>query len=125
MRLLLDTQVVLWWFIMPKRLSARTTKAIARSRSQVYVSAVTPWEIEIKRALGKLKTPADLPEQLVRSRFEELPLQTRHVQLLRTLPPLHQDPFDRILICQATCEDLTLVTADPNILEYPVRHLKA
>ncbi len=120
MKLLLDTQVLLWWLMTPKRLSARVAKLIASGRTQVYVSAVTSWEIEIKRALRKLKVPADLDEQLVANRFEEIPLRARHTRLLRELPSHHQDPFDRILIAQAKVEGLTLVTADANILRYPV-----
>jgi len=89
----------------------------------VFVSAVCAWELEIKRALGKLDAPDDLPLQMERNRMFELPVHLRHVQRLRKLPVLHRDPFDRMLVAQALADDLTLVTRDRQILAYPVQHL--
>ena len=124
MRLLLDTQVLLWWLMAPKRLDARASNLISNGRNQALVSVVSLWEIEIKRQLGKLKTPDDLEEQLRINRFEELPVRAAHCRALRELPPHHQDPFDRMLVAQARNDDLTLVTADANVLLYPVKTLE-
>jgi len=88
------------------------------------VSVVSAWEMEIKRALGKLQVPDDLATQLKHLRFLELPLQFRHVQRLRKLPKLHRDPFDRMLVAQAMVDGLTLVTRDRNVLAYPVKSLR-
>jgi PIN domain nuclease of toxin-antitoxin system len=81
---------------------------------------VSAWEIEIKRALGKLRAPDDLGAALLAVRFTELPLQLRHVAVLRTLPPLHRDPFDRMLVAQAQVDRLTLVTNDDTVRAYPI-----
>ena len=75
------------------------------------------------RALGKLDAPDDLLQQMKRHRFMELPVHIRHVQRLGKLPPLHRDPFDRMLVAQALADDLTLVTRDRRILAYPVKSL--
>jgi PIN domain nuclease of toxin-antitoxin system len=123
--LLLDTQVLLWCLADPGRLSHRTRRRIESPTERVLVSAVSAWEIEIKRALGKLKAPDDLDRQLSERRFAELELRVQHVQELWTLPDLHRDPFDRMLIAQASAEGLTLVTADERVRAYPVKTLGA
>lgn len=125
MSLLLDTQVLLWCLAEPGRLSRRVRRRIESPTERVLVSAVSAWEIEIKRALGKLEAPDDLDRQLSERRFAELELRIQHVQELWTLPSLHRDPFDRMLIAQASAEDLTLVTADAMVRAYPVKTLSA
>jgi PIN domain nuclease of toxin-antitoxin system len=89
------------------------------------VSVVSAWEIEIKRALGKLVAPKDLDEQMTEKRFTELTLRLSHVAELGLLPNLHRDPFDRMLIAQARAEQLTLVTVDEQVRSYPVKTLLA
>jgi PIN domain nuclease of toxin-antitoxin system len=91
----------------------------------VMASAVSGWEIELKRALGKLDAPDDLEEQLARSRIVELPLRLRHLGGLSRLPSIHRDPFDRILAAQAAVDGLTLVTRDRRLSEYPIKTLRA
>ena len=91
----------------------------------VFISAVSAWEIEIKRALGKLVAPDDLEVQARALRFTELPLHIRHVRAIATLPPLHRDPFDRMLIAQAVVDGLVLITADKAIRGYPVKTIQA
>jgi PIN domain nuclease of toxin-antitoxin system len=125
MNLLLDTHVLLWCLGAPDRLQRETRRKIERPETVVFVSAASAWEIETKRALGKLKVPADLEDQLHEKRFTELPVRVRHVQALRSLPALHRDPFDRMLVAQATAENLVLVTADDKVRAYPVRTLEA
>ncbi len=121
MRLLLDTHVVLWAVAEPERLSASTRAALIAPRNALYLSAASAWEMEIKRALGKLTTPASFDDELARLRLEELPVRLAHTRLLRELPDHHKDPFDRLLIAQARAESLVLVTADPAIRRYSVR----
>lgn len=125
MSILLDTHVLLWCLSSPDRLGRETRKKLEAAAQVVFVSAVSAWEIELKRALGKLKAPNDLAEQLVHNRFTELPVHLRHVRALRTLPDHHRDPFDRMLIAQAIADKLVIVTADDRIRSYPVRTLPA
>lgn len=123
MKLLMDTHALLWALSQPKRLSDPTRRKIEDPDNMVLVSAVSAWEIEIKRALGKLTAPPDLSEQLQGARFTELPLQIRHVRTLRALPRLHRDPFDRMLVAQALTDDLVLVTGDTQIQAYSCKTL--
>jgi PIN domain nuclease of toxin-antitoxin system len=123
--LLLDTQVLLWCLGDPERLSKKARRRIESANEVVFVSVVSAWEIEIKRALGKLRVPEDLSQQLTEKRFTELALRMQHVGQLGLLPALHRDPFDRMLVAQAKEEDLTLVTADEIVRAYPVKSLAA
>jgi PIN domain nuclease of toxin-antitoxin system len=125
MRLLLDTHVVLWAVAEPARLSASTRSALIAPRNRLYPSAASAWEMEIERTLGKLTTPADFDDELARLRLEELPVRVAHTRELRALPDHHRDPFDRLLVAQARCESLVLVTADAIVRSYPVRTLAA
>jgi PIN domain nuclease of toxin-antitoxin system len=125
MNLLLDTQVLVWCLAADRRLKDTARQAIEDDGNRVWVSAASAWEIEIKAALGKLRVPDDLLAQMKAIRFDELPVRIEHALFLRRLPAVHRDPFDRILIAQALCEGLTLVTADPVLCEYPVRIIRA
>jgi len=125
MNLLLDTHVLLWCLGAPHRLGRETRKKIEAPETVVFVSAASAWEIEVKRALGKLKIPADLEEQLQEKRFTELPVRVRHVRELRSLPELHRDPFDRMLVAQAIAENLAIVTSDAKIKTYAARTIDA
>jgi PIN domain nuclease of toxin-antitoxin system len=118
--LLLDTHVLLWWLADDPKLGATTRAAIADGRNDVYVSAVTIAEIAIKRSQGKLAAPPELLQVLTEEGFSELPLLSTHAAALETLPWHHRDPFDRMLVAQATVEGLTLATADRNIPAYGV-----
>ena len=104
MRLLLDTHVLLWWLADDRRLKALERRAIADRDALVYVSAVTVWEIAIKRNLGRLDLDVELLEQ----------------ELLSALPHHHEDPFDRMLVAQAQTEGLTLVSHDKAFKDYDV-----
>ncbi|MBI5482158.1 MAG: type II toxin-antitoxin system VapC family toxin [Deltaproteobacteria bacterium] len=125
MKLLLDTHVLLWALGRPQRIRAETRRRIEQPDHLVFVSVVSAWELEIKRALGKLRAPPDLAAQLTRLRFTELPVRLRHVDALRDLPPLHRDPFDRMLVAQAVADGLTLVTADDRLRAYDVTTMGA
>src|SRR5262245_22252015 len=121
MRLLLDTQIVLWWLEGGECLSAAAAAAITAAANTVFVSAASAWEMEIKRALGKLRSPEDLAAQLVHHRFLELPVRIAHTSALGRLPMLHRDPFDRLIVAQAIAEQLTIVSADPVLARYGVK----
>jgi PIN domain nuclease of toxin-antitoxin system len=123
MNFLLDTHVLLWALSSPERLGDETRRMLENSTNIVFASAVSAWEIEIKRNLGKLRAPADLEAEVRVVRFTELPLRFSHVRALARLPNLHRDPFDRVLVAQAVADDLTLVTRDRRLLEYPVKAL--
>jgi PIN domain nuclease of toxin-antitoxin system len=124
-RLLLDTHALLWVLSEPKKLRPDVREMISDGASEVYVSAASAWEIEVKQALGKLRAPEDLERQLAAARLEELPVRIKHAAALRRLPPLHRDPFDRLLIAQAQVEQLTLVTRDEKLRGYDVALLEA
>ena len=97
--------------------------AIEDGRTAVMVSAVCVWEAAIKSALGKLRVPDDLPERLDEFAFERLPVTDVHAWAVRALPPVHTDPFDRLLVAQALCERATIVSADAIFDAYAVARI--
>jgi PIN domain nuclease of toxin-antitoxin system len=119
LNLLLDTNVLLWWFADSPRLRDEARELISAS-PVVYVSAATTWEIEIKRALGKLRAPVDLEGALSASHFVPLAITVAHTIAAAKLPRHHDDPFDRMLIAQAKVETLSLVTSDQRLTDYGV-----
>lgn len=125
MRLLLDTHVLLWWLDNRPALGAEARSLIGLGENDVFVSAVSAAEIAVKSSVGKLRIPDDLEQQLERNAFAPLPLRIRHGLAVETLPLHHRDPFDRLLIAQAQCEDLAVVTADPMFSAYKVRTIDA
>lgn len=125
MRFLLDTHALLWWLADPDRLSAESRDAIMKSSNDIYVSAASAWEIAIKKRIGKLQAPDDLEVQIDENRFTPLPVEIRHGLAVERLPPIHRDPFDRMLVIQAQLEDLTVITRDEIIPEYGISVFKA
>ena len=125
MRLLLDTHVLIWWNGDYKRLKDQTFEAILDGRNQVFVSIVAPWEIAIKQKTGKLETPDITAKELEDSGFRLLPISLDHVDVIRSMPLHHRDPFDRIMIAQAMVEGLTFVTRDQHFEDYNVTLLNA
>lgn len=125
LRLLLDTHVFVWWLSDVSRLAAGARAAIADPRNDVFVSAITGWEIAVKRAKGKMTAPDNLSTIVDERGFRHLPLTMRHAERAGDLPVHHQDPFDRFLIAQAQTEGLVLVTRDARIPLYGVRTLTA
>jgi len=125
--LLLDTHTWLWWNGAPKRLPATVYRLLADPEQRIWFSVASAWEISIKAALGKLELPAPvaeyLPQRLKDNRFDLLTIDLPHVLGLAALPHLHRDPFDRLLVAQAIQEDLSLISGDPLIAQYPVRLL--
>jgi PIN domain nuclease of toxin-antitoxin system len=124
--LLLDTHVFLWWMRDPARLSERVRAAVAESRNHVWFSAVSAWEIVIKAGLGRLEGQSPdawaeiLRAEVKRSHFLVLPVTMDHALAVGSLPTPHTDPFDRLLIAQATVEKLLLVTKDVRMAAYPI-----
>ena len=121
MKLLLDTHLVLWWMAgEASRISRRALAALESDGIEPLVSAVTVWEAAIKRGLGKLEAPADLLPQLERAGVELLPITARHADLVASLPLHHRDPFDRLLVAQATIEGVPLVSDDESLRRYDI-----
>ena len=124
-RLLLDTHVLVWALSDVERLGERARAAIVDLRNDVLVSAVTAWEITVKRERGHLRAPQNLASAVEERSFTHLPLTFEHAEHAGTLPMHHRDPFDRFLIAQARIEGLTLVTRDSRIRRYQVDVLEA
>ena len=116
MRLLLDTHIVLWWFSRSSELTEKTLSLIIDH--EVFVSAVTPWEIVLKKGKGKLKSPDDFLFMMQKHAFKHLSIDVHHALAVQDLPLLHHDPFDRLLVAQAKLEDLTLLTHDKRLASY-------
>ncbi len=118
MRLLLDTHILLWVMLDDRQLTARARNLITDADS-LHVSTVSLWELAIKRSLGKLKLDVDaLDAHLTRNAIEPLAISWAHARQLRALPALHGDPFDRMLVAQALCEPLQLLTHDAALAAY-------
>ena len=125
MRILLDTCTFLWLITDDTALPASARNVFLDPDNDVYLSAVSVWEIAVKHSLGKLPLPAS-PDRFIPSQREShgitsLPLEEQAVLYLSKLPQLHRDPFDRVLVCQAIQHELTLLTPDPLITQYAVR----
>lgn len=119
MRWLLDTHVVLWWLADAEELSDEV-KTLIDTEAEVFVSVASVWEIAIKQAAGKLWGPRPLAPTIDACGLAPLPIRTPHAAAAGELPVLHRDPFDRMLVAQARCEGLTLLTRDPRVLRYEV-----
>ena len=126
-RLLLDTQVFLWWVNDSPQLTAAARLAIADSGDACFLSLASCWEMAIKSSLGKLRLAKPIgrfvTEQLTANGFRLLNIDLRHAAKVENLPFKHRDPFDRLLIAQAMTDKLTLVSADNVFAEYPVKVL--
>lgn len=120
MRLLLDTDTFLWWVSDWGEIDETTRDAIADPGNEVFVSAVSGWEIAVRKAQGRLVAPDNLSAVVEAKHFEHLPLTFAHAERAAALPMHHRDPFDRMLIAQAQTEGLVLVTRDQRIRLYDV-----
>jgi PIN domain nuclease of toxin-antitoxin system len=126
-RLLVDTQCFLWSFLDPSRLSDRAAEILTAGQDDLFFSAASSWEVAIKAGIGKLRLP-EPPEQYVPPRICRAgmtPLDVTHAHALRvhSLPDIHKDPFDRILVAQAEAEGLIVLTPDPQIGRYSIETL--
>lgn len=118
MRCLLDTHVVLWWYFDSDRLRDEHVRLISEGGDDVLVSAASIWEIEVKRRNGKLKCPIDMFERIKSDGFGILPIMAEHLLPLRTIPNIHNDPFDRVLVCQSLVEKIPLISYDGKVNAY-------
>ncbi|MGH3769429.1 MAG: type II toxin-antitoxin system VapC family toxin [Pseudonocardiaceae bacterium] len=125
MRLLLDTHALIWWLEGGARLGEVARAAIRSRANAVWVSSVSAVEISIKVAKGKLDAPGDLVAQMAHHGFTALPVTIEHGVAMLGFPAKHPDPFDRLLIAQARCDGLTIVTADPKFAAYDVPIMSA
>ena len=122
MKLLLDTQILLWAAGQPERLSAAARKLLNNPRNELLFSAASLWEIAIKSTLGRSDFKAEprlLRRGLLDNGYTELPVTSQHAVSIDALPELHKDPFDRLLLAQALTEGVTLVTGDAQLARYP------
>ena len=120
MNLLLDTHIILWWLNDDQWLNSDHRVLIGDSENLCYISAASIWEISIKSRLGKLTIPSNYIDVLKEQGFQELPITWKHCGVLNTLPDIHRDPFDRMLIAQADLENMILLTVDENIKKYDI-----
>ncbi len=125
MILLLDVHALLWWLADDPALSTGARSAIADPANDVLVSAATVWEIEIKRALGKLEAPRGLVAALEPAGFGSLPITAADAEVAGGLPPHHRDPFDRMLVAQAKRLDAIVLSRDASFGLYGVEVLAA
>ncbi len=123
MRLLLDTQIVIWWLGNVPLIPENMSEAIADRSNEVFVSSASVWEMAIKRSIGKLNVPSLSGTVLRESGFIELPVTVVHANAVESLPFHHKDPFDRLLIAQAVVESLTIVTVDQAFAAYSISRL--
>jgi PIN domain nuclease of toxin-antitoxin system len=121
-KLLLDTQILLWAAGQPERLSRTASKLLKEPRNDLLFSAASLWEVAIKNTLGREDfrvEPRLLRRGLLDNGYLELPVTSQHAVGIDGLPPLHKDPFDRLLVAQAITEGITLLTADAMLARYP------
>lgn len=121
MKLLLDTHALIWALEGSSKLSKAARRAIESTRNDVFVSAASAWEIAIKQAIGRLKVPNDLLEAVDAAGFVRRPIGFAEASRLSTLPLLHGDPFDRMLVAHALEEGAAIVSRDEQLARYPVR----
>lgn len=122
MKLLLDTHILIWAAGFPDRLPAEVHELIADPGNELFFSAASLWEVAIKSALGRDDFAVDarlLRRGLLDNGYSELPVASEHAVAIDGLPPIHKDPFDRLLVAQAMVEGITLLTADDAVGQYP------
>jgi len=120
LKLLLDTHAALWWLSGDERFGRSAADRLTDETNQVLLSAVVVWEVAIKRSLGKLEAPHDLAPTLLGAGAQPLPVTLEHAAAVEELPWHHRDPFDRLLVAQASSEGATLVTHDDALRPYGV-----
>jgi len=124
LKALLDTHVFLWWITDEPQLPAHIRKVISDIGNELFFSAASCWEIAIKAQLGKIKLPAKpdifISEQLAINEIQSMPVQSSHALHVFNLPPLHRDPFDRIIVAQAYLENMPVITSDSLISQYDI-----
>ena len=121
MKLLLDTHVLLWAAGEPKKLSLKARRLITDTENELMFSAASVWEVAIKRALGRADFQVDtrlFRRGLLDNGYAELPVFSAHAVAVEALPPIHKDPFDRLLVAQSLIEGIVLLTTDATVARY-------
>ena len=121
MKLLLDTQLLLWAAGEPKKLSLKARRLITDTENELMFSAASVWEVAIKRALGRADFQVDtrlFRRGLLDNGYAELPVFSAHAVAVEALPPIHKDPFDRLLVAQSLIEGIVLLTTDATVARY-------
>jgi len=121
---LLDTHIILWWLTNPKLISPKASKIISDKDNNVFVSCASFWEMAIKKSLGRLTLPRNIVAILQTEGFQIMPIGHEEALGICDMPPLHQDPFDRMLVMQAKLHNCVLITRDRNVMDYPVITVK-
>ena len=129
MKVLLDTHCWLWLQVSPEVFSPPAMSILKNEENTLFLSAASSWEIAINHRLGRLPLPLP-PSEYVPSRMQTsgvlgLPVEHAHALRVAELPPLHRDPFDRLLVAQAQTESMTILTADPQVWQYEVSTVRA
>ena len=122
MKFLLDTHLLLWAAGQPEKLSSAARSMLDHPENELLFSAASLWEVALKRGLGREDFHVDprlLRRGLLDNGYRELPITSEHAVMIDSLPPIHKDPFDRILVAQSMVEGITLLTADPLVARYP------
>jgi len=122
MQLLLDTHLLVWAMGAPQRLPEGLAPMLEDPLHTPLFSVASLWELVIKKGLGRPDFNLEVPllrRTLLQSGWQELPIQASHALAVASLPPLHRDPFDRLLLAQAVAEGLLLITADQQLAAYP------
>lgn len=129
MRYLLDTNVWLWMWTEPRNLRPRARRIVENPKCELFVSAVSAWEIATKASSGRLRLPTPVGEWLADPRHladvTQLSVTFAHASRAGTLPPIHRDPFDRMLVAQAQLENLVVITSDAQVAAYDVEAVRA
>jgi len=128
LKILLDTHILLWAAGQPENLTANVRGLLDDPRNELIFSSASIWEIAIKSGLGRSDFQVDarnLRRELLDNGYLELPIASEHAVAIDCLPPIHKDPFDRLLIAQSMVEGITLLTADPLVAQYPAPVKKA
>ena len=126
---MIDTQIFLWLFGFSSRISPNVRRLLTSPQNTIYFSAASAWEIAIKYGNGKLQLPDEpkifVPDRLNKANFSWLEINYEHALAVAKLPPIHKDPFDRLLITQANIENLTLLSSDHIFSQYTVKFIDA
>lgn len=123
MKYLLDTHILIWWLTNPEKLRTEAISAIKSYDHLIYVSSASIWEMAVKESLGKLVVPKNILNLIESQNLKVLPVYPEEALNLPSLPEIHKDPFDRMLISQAKLYDLTLITRDKLIIKYPIKFM--
>jgi PIN domain nuclease of toxin-antitoxin system len=128
-RILIDTQVFLWLFLEPERFTKTAIEFVKnRKDNEFYLSHASSWETAIKFGAGKLKLPKApemfIPQRMQRAGYLHLPIELEHILNVHSLPQIHRDPFDRLIVSQAKLESMSVLSADPVFTKYGIDVLK-